>query len=58
MAEFAYNNVKNVSTSYTSFKLNYSYYSQMSYEIKVNPHFKCQLADKLSAELRKLMIVC
>ena len=31
-AEFSYKNVKNTSTSYTLFKLNYSYYLFVSYK--------------------------
>ena len=30
----------------------------MLYEEEVNPYFKSKLVDKLSAELRELMIVC
>ena len=36
MAEFAYNNAKNTSSSHTLFKLNYSYLSQMFYKQDVN----------------------
>ena len=38
MAEFAYNNAKNASTSYTPFELNCEFYSQSSYEEDVDPH--------------------
>ena len=58
MADFAYNNAKNTSTGHTSFELNCDYYSWMSYEEKVDPRFKSKSADKLLAELRKLIIVC
>ena len=58
MAEFAYNNAKNTSTSHTPFELNCGYYPQMSYEEEVDPRSKSKSADKLSAELRELMIVC
>ena len=58
MAEFAYNNAKNASTGHTSFELNCSYQFRMLYEEKVNPHSKSMSADKLSAKLRELMIVC
>ena len=34
MAEFAYNNAKNVSIGHTFFELNYGYHPQMSYEKK------------------------
>ena len=36
MAEFVYNNVKNASTSYTFFELNYGYYPRTSYKKDVN----------------------
>ncbi len=37
MAEFAYNNVKNASTSYTSFELNCGYHPKTSYKEDVDP---------------------
>ena len=58
IAEFAYNNTKNVSTNHTLFKLNCAYHSRMSYKEEVEPHFKSKSADELSAELRELMFVC
>ena len=58
MTEFAYNNAKNASTGYMPFKLNCDYYPQMSYEQEVDSHSKSKSADKLSAELRELMIIC
>ena len=58
MAEFAYNNTKNASTSNTPFELNCSYYLWMLYEDEVYPHSKLKSADKLSAKLRELIIVC
>ena len=57
MAEFAYNNAKNASTGYTPFELNCGYRPRMSYEEEVDSRFKSKSADKLSAELRELMIV-
>ena len=58
MAEFAYNHAKNINTNYMPLELNYDYHLQISYKEEVNPQFKFQSADKLSAELRELMIVC
>ena len=58
MAEFAYNNAKNTSTSHTPFELNYGYHSRMSYKEKVNPYSQSKSVDKLLAKLKKLMIVC
>ena len=57
-AEFPYNNTKNASTSHTLFELNCGYHPQMSYKEDIDPSFQSKVADKLSVELRKLMIVC
>ena len=58
MAEFAYNNTKNASTGHTPFELNCDYHPQMSYKEDVDPRSRPKSADKLSAKLKKLMIVC
>ena len=58
IAKFAYNNAKNASTSYTPFELSCGYYPQMLYEEDVNLCSQSKSADKLSAELRELIIVC
>ena len=58
MAEFAYNIAKNISTSHMPFELNCDYYLWMSYKEKVALQSKSKSMDKLSAELRELMIVC
>ena len=58
MAKFAYNNAKNASTGHTPFELNCGYHPRMSYKEEVNPRSKSKLADKLSAELGELMVVC
>ena len=58
MAEFAYNNAKNASTSYTPFELNCGYHFRMSYEEDVDSCSQSKSADELSAEFRELIIVC
>ena len=58
MAKFAYNDAKNASTSHTFFELNCRYHLWILYEDAVYPRSKCKSADKLSVELRELMIVC
>ena len=58
IAEFAYNNAKNTSTSHTPFELNCGYHPRMSYKDDVDPRSKSKLANKLLVELRELMIVC
>lgn len=57
MAEFAYNNSKNINTGYTPFKLNYRYYSCIFYKENVNPCPKSKLTDELSIELKKLITI-
>ena len=58
MAEFAYNNAKNASFGHIPFKLNCSYYLWMSYKKNIKSRSKSKSADKLSAKLGELMIVC
>ena len=58
MAEFTYNNAKNASTGHTYFELNCGHYPRILYKKDVDPCSQSKLADKLSAELRELMIVC
>ena len=58
MAEFAYNNAKNASTGHTPFELNCGYHPRMLYENDVDSQSKSKSADKLSAELKELMIIC
>ena len=58
MAEFAYINAKNASTSHTLFELNYGYHPRMSYKEDVKHRSQSKSADELSVELRELMIVC
>ena len=58
IAEFAYNNTKNISTSYTPFELNCGYHSRISYNEDVDPRSQSKWADKLLAKLRELMIIC
>ena len=58
MAEFAYNNAINASTGHTPFELNCNYYLQMLSRKKIDPCSKSKSADKLSVELRKLIIIC
>ena len=58
IAEFPYNNAKNASTGHTPFELNYDYYLSMTYKDDVKLCFKSKSVDKLSAKLKKLIIVC
>ncbi len=58
IAEFAYNNAKNTSTSYTLFKLNCGYHSRVFFEKDVDSHSRSRSANKLAEELRKLIEIC
>ena len=58
MAEFAYNNTKNISTSHTRFELNYGYYSYVLFKEDVDPWSRSIYVGKLLLELQKLMSVC
>ena len=58
MTESAFNNAKNTSTGHTPFKLNCGYHLQMLYKKEVDPRSKSKPVNKLSAELRELMIIC
>ena len=58
MAEFAYNNTKNASTSHTPFKLNCKYHCRVFYEEDIDFRSKFKSANKLLAELQELMTVC
>ena len=58
IAEFVYNNAKNTSTGHMLFELNCGYHSRISYKEEVDPYSKFKSADKLSAELRNLIIAC
>ena len=58
MAEFAYNNAKNASTSYMSFELNCGYHPWMLYKEEVDLCSQSKSAEELLVELRELMISC
>ena len=51
MAKFAYNNIKNTSIGHTSFELNCSYQSYVSFEENTNLCSQLKTADKLLIEL-------
>ncbi len=58
MAEFAYNNAKNASTSHVHFELNYGYHPQASYKEDIDPRSQSKSVEKLVTKLRELIIVC
>ncbi len=58
MAEFAYNNAKNVSTGHTPFEVNCGYHPRVSFKEDVDPRSRSRSANELAEELRELMEVC
>ncbi len=58
MAEFAFNNAKNTSTSHISFKLNWVYHPWVSFQEDINPYSRPYFTNKLAEELKELMEVC
>ena len=58
MAKFAYNNSKNTSTGHTPFELNCGYHPRMLYKEEVDPRSQSKSVDKLSEELKELMVIC
>ena len=58
MAEFAYNNAKNASTNYTSFKLIYGYHLKFFFKKDVNPYSRSRFVNQLAKELKELIEVC
>ena len=57
IAEFAYNNAKNLSTGPTLFELNCGYHPHVFFEEDTNFRSQSKSADKLLAELQDLMTV-
>ncbi len=58
MAEFAYNNAKNTSTSYTLLELNYDYHPKVFFKEDVDLCLRSRSANKLAEKLRELMEIC
>ena len=58
MAEFVYNNAKNISTGHTFLKLNCSYHPKVSFEEDIDRCSKSRSADELIEELRELIEIC
>lgn len=51
IANFAYNNIKNTSTGFLSFELNYDYYSYILFEKITHFNTLFRIVKKLSVEL-------
>lgn len=52
IAEFTYNNAKNLSINHKLFELNYGYHLHVFFKDKVDPYLRSCLANKLAKELR------
>ena len=57
MAEFIYNNVKNISTSHIPFELNCEYHFCVSYEQDFDLRSKSRTTEEFSFEFLDLMTV-
>ena len=57
IAEFAYNNTKNASTSYMPFELNCRYHSWVSYKKNLDSRLKSKTAKNLFSKLQNLMAI-
>ena len=58
IVQFPYNNVKNISTGQTPFKLNCGYHPRVFFEENINLYSRSCLTNKLAEELKELMEVC
>lgn len=58
IAEFASNNIKNTSTSYTLFEFYCKYYPGVTFENKINPYLRFCSVNKLAKELKEMMKIC
>ena len=58
MAKLAYNNIKNTSTSYTLFELNYGYYPRILFKEDIDPYSISCSVNKLAEELRESLEIC
>lgn len=57
MAKFLYNNAKNISISYTSFKLNYNYYPRISFKYNVDSCLKSYLINELANKPKDVILI-
>ena len=57
MTEFVYNRAKNTNTGYISSKFNYRYQPRISYKKDVDSRSKFVVVDKLTEEIRNLMVI-
>ena len=58
MAEFAYNNARNVSTGFTLFELNCEYHPWVFYKENLDPCSQSKTVEKLSSKLQNLIGTC
>ena len=58
MAEFVYNNCKNIGMDYIIFKLNYGYYPWVPFENKYDTCSRSFSANELAINLSELINIC
>ena len=58
IAEFAYNNTKNVNISHTSFEPNCYYYPKVFSKDNIDSCSRSCSADKLAKEIKELIDIC
>ena len=58
MAEFTYNNAKNVSTSHISLEFNHGYHLWILFENDANSYSKSCSAEELVKKVKDLMSIC
>ena len=54
IAQFIYNNIKNININYILFKLNYNYHTYIFYKKNIDFYLKSKYINKLANELKKL----
>ncbi len=58
IADFAYNNIENISIDYTLSKLNCEYHQKSFFENKTNLQLRFCFANKLANKLKKWIEIC
>lgn len=57
MTKFVYNNIENIGTNHTFFKLNCGYHPYISFKDEMNPYSKFCSADKLAKKVRNRIFI-
>ena len=57
IAKFVYNNIKNVSIKYKSFRFNCRYHLHISYKNNINFYFRSKLVNKEVTKFKNLIAI-